>query len=169
MEVQLNRILSYLETMLPAYFMLIPVILLLPYILYGIGLFRIAERCSSRNRWMAWVPIARKHLLAEIADVQRARVKKEGKLTTLFEIFTGLIVVCFGIGITMDNPLTMILPAILLVFIEWVEMFSYYYVYRLCDMENATIYFILGLFFKPLNPFFIFCCRNELKIVTFYR
>lgn len=169
MEAQLTQILKSLETLLYTYFLLIPAILFLPYILYGIGLYRIANCCRSRNSWMAWVPIARKHLLAEIADLQRMRVKKDRKLTTLFEIFTGVIVASLGIGVRMGNPLVLILPAIMLAFLHLVEVFSYYYVYRLCDMENATIYFILGLFIKPLNPFFVFCCRDELGMVTYYR
>ena len=46
---------------------------IVPYILFAIGLGSVARTCRIRHSWMAWLPIARKHLLTEIADLRRVQ------------------------------------------------------------------------------------------------
>ena len=126
------------------------------YVLFAIGLGSVARTCRIRHCWMAWLPIARKHLLTEIADLRRVQVGKPKRLTVQFEIITVLCLICVLAMVKVRNPVLVVIPAILLSFNQ---AFAYYYFYRLCDKENATIYFLLGQMAKPLNSFFVFHCR----------
>lgn len=132
---------------------------IVPYILFAIGLGSVAKTCRIRHSWMAWLPIARKHLLTEIADLRRVQVGKPKRLTVQFEIITVLCLICVLAMVKVRNPVLVVIPAILLVLLSFNQAFAYYYFYRLCDKENATIYFLLGQMAKPLNSFFVFLCR----------
>ena len=132
---------------------------IVPYILFAIGLGSVARACRIRHSWMAWLPIARKHLLTEIADLRRIQVGKPKKLTVQFEIITVLCLICILAMAKMGNIAMVIIPAILLILLSFNQIFAYYYFYKLCDQENATIYFLLGLIIKPLNSLFVYHCR----------
>lgn len=132
---------------------------IVPYILFAIGLGSVARTYRIRHSWMAWLPIARKHLLTEIADLRRVQVGKPKRLTVQFEIITVLCLICVLAMVKVRNPVLVVIPAILLVLLSFNQAFAYYYFYRLCDKENATIYFLLGQMAKPLNSFFVFRCR----------
>ncbi len=132
---------------------------IIPYVLFGIGLNSVASRLGLRNKWMAWVPIARKHLLCEIADLRRVQTRKKKKLETQFEIISALLLVCVYAVPKVDNPVFLIFPVILIILLSYNQAFSYYYFYRLCDRENSTIYFLLGLAVAPLNSIFVYHCR----------
>ena len=132
---------------------------IVPYILFAIGLGSVARTCRIRHGWMAWLPIARKHLLTEIADLRRVQVGKPKRLTVQFEIITVLCLICVLAMVKVRNPVLVVIPAILLVLLSFNQAFAYYYFYRLCGKENATIYFLLGQMAKPLNSFFVFHCR----------
>ena len=67
---------------------------IVPYILFAIGLGSVARACRIGHSWMSWLPIARKHLLTEVADLRRVQVGKPQKLTAQFEIMTFLCVIC---------------------------------------------------------------------------
>ena len=139
--------------------LIISVFIIIPYILFGVGIYNAAKRYGLRNNWMAWVPIARKHLLAEVADFRRYQMRKQKKLTTQFEVISCLLLVCAYAVNKVDNPSLFLIPLILIFLLSINQMFSYYYFYRLCDMENATIYFILGMICPPLNSIFVYQCR----------
>lgn len=132
---------------------------IIPYVLFGIGLNSVAGRLGLRNKWMAWVPIARKHLLAEVADIRRAQVRKTKKLETQYEIITALFAACIFMIPKTNNLIIPIILAVLFVLLSYNQIFSYYYFYRLCDRENSTIYFIIGLMVSPLNSIFVYHCR----------
>lgn len=132
---------------------------IVPYILFAIGLGSVARTCRIKHSWMAWLPIARKHLLTEIADLRRVQVGKPKRLTVQFEIITVLCLICVLAMVKVRSPVLVVIPAILLVLLSFNQAFAYYYFYRLCDKENATIYFLLGQMAKPLNSFFVFHCR----------
>ena len=118
---------------------------IVPYILFAIGLGSVARTCRIRHSWMAWLPIARKHLLTEIADLRRVQAGKPKRLTVQFEIITVLCLICVLAMAKVGNTVLVVIPAILLVLLSFNQAFAYYYFYRLCDKENATIYFLLGL------------------------
>ena len=129
------------------------------YVLFAIGLGSVARTCRIGHSWMAWLPIARKHLLTEIADLRRVQVGKPKRLTVQFEIITVLCLICVLAMVKVRNPVLVVIPAILLVLLSFNQAFAYYYFYRLCDKENATIYFLLGQMATPLNSFFVIHCR----------
>ena len=139
--------------------LIISALIIIPYVLFGIGMYNAAKGCGLRDSWMAWVPIARKHLLAEVADFRRFQMRKQRKLTTQFEVISCLLLACAYAVTKVDNPLFYLIPITLITLLAYNQMFSYYYFYRLCDMENATIYFILGLICPPLNSIFVYQCR----------
>lgn len=132
---------------------------IIPYILYATGLSSVARRCGIKHTWYAWLPIARKHLLAEIADMRRAQVRKETKLEVQFEILICALLVCVVLAVKTGNLFFLIISAILIVVLGYNQIFCYYYFYKLCDQENSTIYFILGMLASPLNTLFVFHCR----------
>lgn len=132
---------------------------IIPYILYATGLSSVARKCGIRHTWYAWLPIARKHLLAEIADMRRAQVRKDAKLEVQFEILICALLACVVLAVKTGNLFFLVISAILIVALAYNQIFCYYYFYRLCDRENATIYFLLGMLASPLNSFFVFHCR----------
>ena len=142
-----------------ALFYIAIVLAIVPYILYAIGLSSVAGKCGIRHTWYAWLPIARKHLLAEIADIRRAQVRKSRRLETQFEVLICASLACLFLAFKTSSPVFVIVSAILIVILSYNQMFCYYYFYRLCDTENATIYFILSLVASPLNAFLVFHCR----------
>lgn len=132
---------------------------IVPYILFAIGLSSVANQCRIRHSWFAWLPIARKHLLAEVADVRRITVGKDKKLAVQYEVITCLFLACIYATSRTNNPIILVILVILAVLLSYNQAFSYYYFYRLCDRENAIAYFIMGLIAKPLNSFFVYHCR----------
>ena len=135
------------------------VVSIILYVLFAIGLGSVASTCRIRHSWMAWLPIARKHLLTEIADLRRVQAGKPKRLTVQFEIITVLCLICVIAMAKVGSTALVVIPLVLLVLLSYNQAFAYYYFYRLCDKENATIYFLLGLIAKPLNSFFVFHCR----------
>lgn len=146
--------------LLTVYATVVIALMAVPYIFHSVGLYSVAKALRMRGSWMCWIPIARSHVMAEIADMQRVRVGKEKRLTTQIEILYLAIGTCGYIAITKGSIVMIILAGIFLFLYSMVRIFSYYYFYRLCDRENATIYFVLGVLAKPLNSFFVFCCRQ---------
>ena len=134
---------------------------IIPYTFFGIGLSSVASRYGLRTKWMAWIPIARKHLLAELADIRRAQAGKHKRLAVQYEILMCLFLACAFLVFKSNNVNVVIavIMSILACLLFYNQAFSYYYFYRLCDMENGTIYFLLGLVVKPLNSFFVYHCR----------
>lgn len=132
---------------------------LVPYVLFAIGLRSVAGRYGIRNRWMAWIPVCRKYLLAQIADIRRAQAGKDKKLKTQFEIIALLFFACLFVTAKTNNLILIAVLSVLAVLWAYNQVFSYYYFYRLCDRENATAYFLLGLLAGPLNSVFVFHCR----------
>ena len=132
---------------------------IVPYILFAIGLNSIANQCKIRHSWFAWIPIARKHLLAEIADIRRTSVRKTKKLAVQYEVIICLFLACIYATSRTNNPIILVLLIILAALLSCNQAFSYYYFYRLCDQENATAYFLMGLIVKPLNSIFVYHCR----------
>ena len=106
-----------------------------------------------------YILFAMKHQLTEIADLRRVQAGKPKRLTVQFEIITVLCLICVLAMAKVGNTVLVVIPAILLVLLSFNQAFAYYYFYRLCDKENATIYVLLGLIAKPLNSFFVFHCR----------
>lgn len=139
--------------------LIILLLFIISYILFAIGLGSVARACRIRHSWMAWLPIARKHLLTEIADLRRVQVGKPKKLTVQFEIITVLCLICILAMAKTGSTALVVILAILLVLLSFNQIFSFYYFYRLCDQENATVYFLLGQIIKPLNSLFVFHCR----------
>ena len=132
---------------------------IVPYILFAVGIRSVASQYGIRNKWMAWIPIARKYLLAQIADIRRAQVGKPKILKAQFEILALVLFACAYVLIKSSNIAIIIIGTIVAAIWSYHQAFCYYYFYRLCDRENATIYFLLGLVAKPLNSFFVFHCR----------
>lgn len=132
---------------------------IIPYILFGVGISGVAQRYGIRHTWYAWVPVARKHLLSEIADIRRQCARKPKRLEVQFEILACASAVCIYLACTTGNLIVLVILGILLVLLSYNQIFCYYYFYKLRDQENATIYFLLGMLVKPLNSFFVFHCR----------
>lgn len=156
----LEETIKKITEFITAYIVIVIALATIPYIFHSVGLYSIAKALRMKNKWMSWIPIARSHVMAEIADMQRVRVGKEKRLETQIEILYLAIGVCGYIAITKSSIAMIILAGIFLFLYSVVRTFSYYYFYRLCDKENATIYFVLGIIAKPLNSFFVFCCRQ---------
>jgi len=139
--------------------LLVIAISIVPYVLFAVGLNTAAKRYGLRSAWMAWLPFARKLLLAELADIRRYQVGKNRRMAVQYEIS---IVALLGCGYAMTrtvNIFVIIIMIIAFVVLAYNQVFSYYYFYRMRDQENATAYFLLGLLVSPLNPFFVYLCR----------
>lgn len=119
----LEEIVQQLLSLGAALILLAIAVSIVPYILYAIGLSSVAGKCGIRHTWYAWLPIARKHLLAEIADIRRAQVRKHRKLETQFEILICASLACVFLAVKAGSPLFLILTAVLIVVLSYNQMF----------------------------------------------
>ena len=158
---KLEEATQQLEVLTEAFMSLGIALAMIPYLLFAVGLYSVAKKYGLKNKWMAWVPVARKHLLAEVADLRRFQARKRKKMTTQFEIITCVCLVCMYAAMKTKNPFFVLIAGFALALLAYNQIFSYYYFYRLCDPENSVAYFVLGLIASPLNSFFVFHCRRK--------
>lgn len=170
------------------YSVIIGIIALALYLLQAIGLYGMAKKAGFSSPWRGFIPFANTFLFGKIAEKYR---KKDGKpsakfggLLLAFEILTAVFaVVCLLFAINVfsvlfaylayDNSdtaisramVSMIFSSLVLMGVSIAYAVIYYValwrIFAAFDYHNATLYFVLSIFFSFLGPIFIFVLRNK--------
>lgn len=170
------------------YFAFFGIIALVMYILQAFGLYGMAKGSGIGKPWRGFIPFANTFLFGKIAE---RYVKKDGKpsakfggLLLAFEILTlvlAVVTMAFAINVfsvlfaylaydTGDTAIisatvSMIFSSIVLVGVSIAYVVIYYValwrIFTAFDYNNATVYFVLSIFFSFLGPIFLFVLRNK--------
>ncbi len=170
------------------YFAFFGIIALVMYILQAFGLYGMAKGSGISAPWRGFIPFANTFLFGKIAE---RYVKKDGKksakfggLLLAFEILTLVLAfatMAFAINVfsvlfaylaydTGDTAIisatvSMIFSSIVLVGVSIAYVVIYYValwrIFTAFDYKNATVYFVLSIFFSFLGPIFLFVLRNK--------
>lgn len=170
------------------YFAFFSIIAVTMYLLQAFGLYGMAKGSGIGRPWRGFVPFANTFLFGKIAE---RYVKKDGKksakfggLLLAFEILTlvlAVVTMAFAIGMvfvlaTAENEtdlaysivaplLAMLISCFLLMGVSIAYVVIYYValwrIFTAFDYNNATVYFVLSIFFSFLGPIFLFVLRNK--------
>ena len=171
------------------YFAFMGVISLVMYLLNAFGLYGMAKGSGISSPWRGFVPFANTFLFGKIAERYVKKDGKPsakfGGLLLAFEILTMVFacaVVVFTIGMLavligyMNNEaeittaaVSMLIPmffsALALMGVSITYLVLYYValwrIFTAFDYNNATVYFVLTIFFSFLGPIFLFVLRNK--------
>ena len=170
------------------YFAFLGVISLVMYLLNAFGLYGMAKGSGISAPWRGFIPFANTFLFGKIAE---RYVKKDGKrsakfggLLLAFEILTlvlAFVTTAFVIGMIFvlataesETELTnsiivpmfaMLISCFVLMGVSIAYIVLYYValwrIFTAYDYNNATVYFVLTIFFSFLGPIFLFVLRNK--------
>ena len=170
------------------YFAFFNIIAVAMYLLQAFGLYGMAKGSGIGKPWRGFIPFANTFLFGKIAE---RYVKKDGKksakfggLLLAFEILTAVFaVVCLLFAINVFSVLfaylaydngdtaisramvSMIFSSLVLMGVSIAYVVIYYValwrIFTAFDYNNATVYFVLSIFFSFLGPIFIFVLRNK--------
>ena len=170
------------------YFAFFGIVSIVMYLLYAFGLYGMAKGAGIEMPWRGFIPFANTFLFGKIAE---RYVKKDGKksarfggLLLAFEILTAVFaVVCLLFVINVFSALfaylaydnsdtaisramvSMIFSSLVLMGVAIAYVVIYYValwrIFTAFDYNNATVYFVLSIFFSFLGPIFIFVLRNK--------
>ena len=161
------------------------------YVLRSISLYTIAKRRGIANPWLAWVPVINWWLLGSLSDQYQYVVKGKNtsrrKWLLVLNILKNLLVTGFFVyaiaivGSALKNGpfgmfgrgaadliapvltiLSLVLPyAALVIAFGVIRFIVLYDVYRSLDPNNAVLYLVLSILFRPTEPFFLFFNREK--------
>ena len=157
------------------------------YVFRAIGLYRIAKRRTIRHAWLAWIPVASEWIMGSISDqyqyVVKGQIRNRRILLTVLsavilalsaaEAVLSLDVVAvlvgemmFGNGSMDPVRLAIVVGLTALCFAVQIAYIVFYFLalydlYSSCTTKYNVLFLILGVFFRFLDPFFIFSCREK--------
>lgn len=170
------------------YFAFLGIISLVMYLLQAFGLYGMAKGSGISAPWRGFIPFANTFLFGKIAE---RYVKKDGKrsakfggLLLAFEILTlvlAFVTIAFTISmifvlVAADNetelaysiaaPMSaMFISCFVLMGVSIAYIVLYFValwrIFTAFDYNNATVYFVLSIFFSFLGPIFLFVLRNK--------
>ncbi len=120
------------------------------YVLFAIGLMKMAERMEIENPWLAWVPIANLYLL--------------GKVVGDIELFGN--VIPYTEWILVATVFVSFIPFVgqILAFVGFIYIYIVYYkLFKMYSDGKETLYIILTIFLH-IAPIFVFLLRNNERV-----
>lgn len=153
------------------------------YILTSLAIYTVSRRRGLKNAWLAWVPVINCWLLGSLSDQYQYVVKGENKSKRKWLMILNilkaalvlmLVVLCLvTAGALIANHhadvmgavvalLALVLPlcAVTIAFCV-IRYMALYDVYRSMDPNNAVLYLVLSILFRPTEPFFLFFNREK--------
>ena len=152
------------------------------YVLYAVGLYRIAKRRGIHHAWLAWIPVGSEWLLGSISDhyqyVAKQNITKRRRtlivLSILVLVFSGMA----GGGVAalvlnMDAAAGITVAGVALTVVGYlgaigigIAIMVFYYsacydLFRSCKPSYDVLFLILGILFSVTMPFFIFACSGS--------
>lgn len=136
------------------------------YIFKGISLYTLAKKRNLRYPWLAWIPMANQYLLGALINDQVS----VGSLRIPYAAI--ILPLLSGITTLLSSTMTQI-PFVgwLFVFVAGIlvsiyEYAAYYWLYRIYNAKNATLYLVLSIIFPVTIPFFLFSLRDKIPDYT---
>lgn len=119
------------------------------YVLQSIALYKLANKNSISNAWLAWIPIGNMYILGKLGFEVYADEDKKN------EIFTWVLLGCSAASFLLDG-LSGIAGLGVLVFSVW----SYYYIFNKINNNNAVLFTVLSAIFQ-IGGVILFFNRNR--------
>lgn len=119
------------------------------YVLQSIALYKLANKNSISNAWLAWIPIGNMYILGKLGFEVYADEDKKN------EIFTWVLLGCSAASFLLDE-LSGIAGLGVLVFSVW----SYYYIFNKINNKNAVLFTVLSAIFQ-IGGVILFFNRNR--------
>ena len=146
------------------------------YLLFALGLYKMAKNLGLRSPWMAFVPVLSGYLLGLVAeqDSMGKKVLKYSWILLIFQAVTSFFSIAYYFILIASRIFGSIglLVIFLLVYVTLnitTNVFYYialYRVYKLFDPDNAPIFIILSIFFSISIPILMFILRNRMPMIA---
>ena len=157
------------------------------YALRAVGLYKLAKNRALRCAWLAWVPIAGDWILGSISDQYQYVVKGRIKYNRFVLLILSAVTVTLGGVVSVLSEevivnllgrlifgggnvntarlmvvvgLTALCAAVRLAYRVF-SLMAHFDLYRSCTDKYSVIYLVLAIFFRFLEPVFVFACRNK--------
>ena len=157
------------------------------YALRAVGLYKLAKNRALRCAWLAWVPVAGDWILGSISDQYQYVVKGRIKSNRLVLLILSAVTVALGGVVSVLSEevivnllgrlifgggnvntarlmvvvgLTALCAAVRLAYRVF-SLMAHFDLYRSCTDKYSVIYLVLAIFFRFLEPVFVFVCRNK--------
>lgn len=155
------------------------------YVLYAVGLYRVAKRRGIHHAWLAWVPIGSEWLLGSIADhyqyVAKHKITKRRKIMLtlsiiLWVILAGMVASIVGLVLmapdttgAMGGSIAMI-ALMVITYLGYlgvgIALMVFYYIaafdlFRSCKPSYDVLFLVFGILFNVTMPFFVFACSGS--------
>ena len=160
------------------------------YVLYAVGLYRIAKRRGIHHAWLAWIPVGSEWLLGSIADhyqyVAKHKVTKRRKVMLTLSIILWLIIIATIVSLvgmvlaapaaeaaTTASDMGGMIAMIALMVVCWlgymgvgIALMVFYYIaaydlFRSCKPSYDVLFLVFGILFSVTMPFFVFACSGS--------
>lgn len=157
------------------------------YVLRAVGLYKLAKRRAIRCAWLAWIPVAGNWILGSVSDqyqyVVKGRIKSNRVVLLVLSAVTAALGVAvsvlseevvvnilskiiFGGGNINPTQLALVVGLVVLSVIARLaytvfSLLSHFDLYRSCTEKYSVLYLVLAIFFRFLEPVFVFICRNK--------
>lgn len=157
------------------------------YVLRAVGLYKLAKNRAIRCAWLAWVPVASDWILGSVSDQYQYVVKGRIRNNRLILLILSAVSVAFGSAVSVLSEevvvnligrllfgggninatqlvvvvgLTALCAGVRLVYRVF-SLMAHFDLYRSCTDKYSVIYLVLAIFFRFLEPVFMFLCRNK--------
>ena len=157
------------------------------YVLRAVGLYKLAKNRAIRCAWLAWVPVVSNWILGSVSDQYQYVVKGRIKSNRLILLILAAVAVALGSSVPVLSEevivnligkllfgggninatqlavvvgLTALCAGVRLVYRVF-SLMAHFDLYRSCTDKYSVIYLVLAIFFRFLEPIFVFLCRNK--------
>lgn len=153
------------------------------YILTALAIYVVSVRRGLRKPWLAWIPVVNCWLLGSLSDQYQYVVKEQNKAKRKWLVVLSilnavlvlmLIILCIAaVSMLIVNEAEQILGLVVAllglllplaaVSIAYcvIRYMALYDIYRSMDPNNAVLFLVLSVLFKPTEPFFLFFNRDK--------
>ena len=157
------------------------------YVLRAVGLHKLAKKRAIRCAWLVWVPVVGNWILGSVSDqyqyVVKGRIKSNRVVLLILSVVTvalsGTVSVLgeevivnligrllFGGGNVNTAQLVVVvglaaLCAAARLAYRVFSLLAHFDLYRSCTKNYNVLYLVLSIFFRFLEPVFVFLCRNK--------
>jgi hypothetical protein len=128
------------------------------YILFSIGLYRLARNQNNPNAWLAWIPLLQLYIIGKIVGEVSLGSQKITRLDIIMPVSPLIVGVLYSVpffGAMIGSLASMALVVFFL--------YVLYHLYKMYAPESAVLYTILSIVVAPIM---IFIIRDKKQVVA---
>lgn len=161
-------------------FIFIPV-----FIMYSIGLYKMAKNQNLENPWLAWIPVGNYYIVGLLAK-DSPFIKRKFKRIEIFTLIAGILyagILIYSMYISLNSISNMneymnsvysssywstmlisLISSLIALLIRAFMIFTYYHLYKIYSPQEAALYTGLSVF--SLTFVFLFVIRNYKRAIS---